>query len=151
MMTSGPLEMCLFDLAERFFAVSATLRDMLGVDDPAGRAAAAASARRVFADMDGVLATEPYLGTGTGGGDFGGADLAFAALAAPLLLPPQYSGGALARVPTLSDFVTAEDDEYAVLVRELRTTRAGKHALRCYEEYRYVAAAPPPAEADKSD
>jgi glutathione S-transferase len=62
------------------------------------------------------------------GDRFSAADLTFASLAAPVLLPPQY--GHL--LPAASELPT----EYAGLVEQLRATPAGRFALRLYAEDR---------------
>jgi glutathione S-transferase len=65
------------------------------------------------------------------GESFTAADLAFAALAAPVLLAPEY--GAI--LPKLED-VPAESD-LGKLIKHLRETEAGKFALRLYRHERH--------------
>lgn len=82
-------------------------------------------AREVFRWVEDMLTDgRPYL-VGTG---FGAADLTFAALAAPLLLPDQYGG----RLPALA----ALPESTRATVLGLRATRAGRHALDVYARHR---------------
>lgn len=62
------------------------------------------------------------------GNSFSAADLTFACLAAPILIPPEYSG----KTPDLDEF----PDEMAVVHKELRKTPAGAFALRLFSEER---------------
>ena len=59
---------------------------------------------------------------------FSAADLTFAALAAPLLLPPRYGGGFLAKDDMPAGF--------QALVEEFRDHPAGRFALGIYERHR---------------
>jgi glutathione S-transferase len=75
--------------------------------------------------MDATLADgRPYLV----GDTFSVADLTFASLAAPLLLPPQYGGS----LPHIDDVHV--DMRRTVL--DFRATRAGRFALAMYEKHR---------------
>lgn len=81
--------------------------------------------RDVFRWIDEKLADDrPYLV----GESFGAADLTFASLAAPLLLPPRY-GGSLPRIEDVPDSMRR-------VVHEFRTTRPGRFALAMYEKHR---------------
>jgi glutathione S-transferase len=104
--------------------VEPALRRYLGVD---AEAAAAALARvdEVFDELAGRLADgrEFLLGE-----RFGAADLTFAALAAPVLVPMEY-GSPLPPVDALPDAMARE-------VRRLRDHPAGRFALRLYETER---------------
>jgi glutathione S-transferase len=62
------------------------------------------------------------------GGTFTAADLTFAALAAPVLLPPEYG----APLPELDDLPSDVGD----LVESFRSTAAGAFALRIYRDWR---------------
>lgn len=79
--------------------------------------------REEFAWMDDLLATRPFVA----GDRFTAADLAFAALAAPALAITREEGHP-SRLPTLEEIPTEDAD----LVRALRATRAGAHALALY-------------------
>jgi glutathione S-transferase len=61
---------------------------------------------------------------------FSAADLAFASLSAPGLLPPEYGG----LFPELNQL----PDEMVEQIQTLRETVAGKYALRLYQEERYT-------------
>ena len=61
---------------------------------------------------------------------FSAADLAFASLSAPGIVPPEYGG----RFPKLNQL----PDEMVEQIQILRETVAGKYALRLYQEKRYV-------------
>lgn len=61
---------------------------------------------------------------------FSAADLAFASLSAPGIVPPEYGG----RFPKLNQL----PDEMVEQIQILRKTVAGKYALRLYQEERYV-------------
>ena len=83
--------------------------------------------RAVLDDVAGRLADgRPYLL----GERFTIADLTFAALAAPLVLPPEYG---VALPP-----VEAMPDPMAATIRELRAHPAGAHALKVFREQRPV-------------
>jgi glutathione S-transferase len=94
---------------------------------PATAAESEAAVRETFDQVDERLADgRPYLC----GESFSAADLTFAALAAPVVVPPEYG------VPL------PQPDELpasmAAVVRELRDHPAGAHALRMYREQRHV-------------
>jgi glutathione S-transferase len=102
---------------------TAVLRRALGVD--AARAARSeARVRETFAALDARLARHPYLC----GDAFSAADLTFASLAGPLLLPDGHPLGWPPRDTLPPAFLA--------LVASLRATRAGAHALRCYASHR---------------
>jgi glutathione S-transferase len=63
-----------------------------------------------------------------GGDRFGAADLTFAALTGPILLPPGYGGGRFL-VPPLPG-------QLAPQILAWRSTPAGRHALRMYRDHR---------------
>jgi glutathione S-transferase len=104
--------------------VEPALRRYLGVDGPAA-AAALARVDGVFDEVAGRLADgRPFLL----GERFSAADLTFAALTAPVLVPAQY-GSPLPPVDALPDAMARE-------VRRLRDHPAGRFALRLYETER---------------
>lgn len=127
----GPIEMAVFDAIESCFRLS-TLRmpRLMELTQPAVDAAVA-RLRRSFEAVSTVLAGDPYLGSGSGGEAFGGADLAWSALVGWLLLPPGFTGGALA-VPAPAELT----EGYRALRAELKETRAGRHVAHCYAVYR---------------
>ena len=129
--SAGRVEMRLFDAWEALFQPSAYIREWLGCS-PQGAAAAEATISRVFESISDVLVESPWLGSGTGAEDMGGADVAFAALAGPLLFPPRYSNGAVARVPTPSELGPA----FEAFSTKMTASRAGRHVLKCYEKHR---------------
>lgn len=93
--------------------------------DATGMARSLARLEATFAAVGAALSDgRPYLV----GGRFSAADLTFAALSAPVLLPPALAHlyGAPADVP----------DAFAALIARLRDTPAGAHALRMYAEER---------------
>ena len=95
---------------------------------------AAARVRETFSNVDAILASAPYLGDGDGDEDFGGADLSFCALSAWLLQPiPLFHNGACHLPPP---DVLLREKAFAERVTELRTTRAGRHVIRCYAAHR---------------
>ena len=82
-------------------------------------------ARQVFGAVDHRLADgREFLA----GGVFTAADLSFAALAAPVLLPPEYG----ASLPSLEELPAAVVE----LVTEFRATAAGDFGLRLYRNHR---------------
>lgn len=101
----------------------AMLKRGLGID--AARAARSeARVRETFAAIDARLEGQPWLT----GEVFGAADLTFASLAGPLLLPEGHPLGWPPRETLPPAFLD--------LVASLRATRAGAHVLRCYAEHR---------------
>ena len=90
----------------------------------------AESAQRALAAIDAIFAQVGQQLDGRDylvGDHFTAADLTFAALAAPLLLPPAGFG---AWLPSLDDFPPDFPG------RALRTSRAGQHALQMYRLHR---------------
>jgi glutathione S-transferase len=106
---------------------SPMLRRRLGIDEARLRAAEA-TIEAVFADVGGRLAGRPYLA----GERFGAADLTFAALAAPVLMPPGH--------PSIVDDVAALPDAMRATVTRLRATAAGQYAVALYARHRRGAA-----------
>jgi glutathione S-transferase len=97
-----------------------TVKTVLKIDDGSARDAER-TFRATFAEVDERLADgRPYLV----GDAFSIADLTFAALAAPLIAPPEYAV-ALPAVETLPP-------RMAEIVREHRATPAGQHALKMF-------------------
>jgi glutathione S-transferase len=85
--------------------------------------------RAIFADVDERLADgRPYLV----GDTFSIADLTFAALSAPLIAPPEYA----VPLPTVDSL----PPQVAEVVRELRASPAGQHALKMFATERTAAA-----------
>jgi glutathione S-transferase len=84
--------------------------------------------RKVFADVSAHLEGKRYLV----GDRFGAADLTFASLSAPALLPEGHPawGSDASRLP----------GEIRELLSELRATRAGEHVMRMYAEHRHARA-----------
>ncbi|HEV7751834.1 MAG TPA: glutathione S-transferase family protein [Baekduia sp.] len=112
-------------------AVAFAVSKVLGVDDDSARAAEA-TFRAVFAGVDARLADgRSYLA----GDAFSIADLTFAALAAPLIAPPEYG----VRLPSVDELPPGMVD----VVREHRETRAGRHALAMFATERTAPAAAP--------
>jgi glutathione S-transferase len=108
-------------------AVARTLRRVLGV----GPGTHARSALRVDEEL--ALVSErlsdgrPYLA----GGRFTAADLTFAALAAPVLMPPTYGGGAITP--------PSEPPGLAGEIARWRETPAGRHVMAIYRDLRVGA------------
>jgi glutathione S-transferase len=90
-----------------------------------GAARSLARVREVFAEVGERLAAgRPYLVAGA----FTAADLSFAALAAPVILPRGYGSP----LPSLDEL----PGELLALVEDLRATPAGEFALRMYRDHR---------------
>jgi glutathione S-transferase len=101
-------------------AIAAVVARVLTIND-ASAVQAEATFRAVFEDTDARLADgRRYLV----GDRFSIADLTFAALAAPLIAPPQYG----VRLPSVDQLPPGMVD----VVREHRETRAGQHALAMF-------------------
>jgi len=83
--------------------------------------------QRIFADISHRLSDgRTYLV----GNRFSAADLAFASLSAPALLPPEYGG----LFPELNQL----PDEMVQQIQTLRDTVAGRYVLRLYRQERYI-------------
>merc|ERR1712046_310013 len=67
------------------------------------------------------------------GDGFTAADLTFAALASIVVLPPPGSKWPCASILSVEDLV---DEKARAAILELRASRAGQHALRCYDIHR---------------
>jgi glutathione S-transferase len=112
-------------------AIGATVALVLKINDDTA-VDAERTFRAIFADVDARLADgRPYLA----GDRFSIADLTFAALAAPLVAPPEYG----VRLPEIDDLPPAMHD----VVREHRETPAGRHALKMFATERGRVADPP--------
>ena len=74
------------------FKVSEKMRPLMAIS-PENLEAAVVNIRRTFEGVSTTLCTAPYLGRGEGSEEFGGAGLAFSALAGWLLLPPNLHAG----------------------------------------------------------
>jgi len=85
---------------------------------------AEARVRETFAHIGESLVAQPYLV----GQRFTLADLTFAALASPLLGPPEH--------PVIGRTGAGAPSALAALRAELASTRAGEHALRVYRDHR---------------
>ncbi|HMJ36075.1 MAG TPA: glutathione S-transferase N-terminal domain-containing protein [Baekduia sp.] len=113
-------------------AIAFAVAKVLTVNDE-NAVAAQQTFRAIFAAVDQRLADgREYLV----GDAFSIADLTFAALAAPLIAPPEYG----VRLPTVDELPPGMVD----VVREHRETRAGRHALAMFATERTRPAAPAP-------
>ncbi len=117
-----PVEQEIFRIA--FWPIQQAMRQKLNIT-----AESAASShdkiKRIFATVNDHLADgRTYLV----GNSFSAADLTFACLAAPSVLPSQYG----VKVPQLEELPS----EMAATIRELRETPSGKYALRLFREER---------------
>lgn len=83
--------------------------------------------RNVFDKVDRILASgKPFLA----GDKLSAADLTFAALSAPILLPPEH--------PVLRSKIEELPIEMASVIKELQATAAGSYALGLYREHRHL-------------
>lgn len=92
--SGGPFFTLWFELNQFLFQ---THRIMIGLMDlsPEGSADARRIVAGEFAAVEEVLAAHSFLGEGRGAAAFGGADLAFSALAGWIVLPPNMHNGAI--------------------------------------------------------
>lgn len=121
----GPIQATLFWLLRH--QVRAGITRSLNVTDDA----AARSLKRVealFEETSRRLEDRAYLA----GDTFSAADLSFAALASPVLLPSPDEGFGNPGIPPLDDVPAP----WASLARALRATPAGAHAMRVYRDHR---------------
>jgi glutathione S-transferase len=95
--------------------------------DDASAARAQETVRRVFADFSERLEGKRYFL----GDRFTAADLTFAALSAPVVLPEGH--------PAMRSHLDGLAPEHRALVEELRATPAGAHVTRMYREERSTA------------
>ena len=84
-----------------------------------------------FETVSALLEKTDYLGDGTGSNRFGGADLAFSALAGWLVLPDNFHNGQV-RVPERKDLPT----DLLEFMEAVAKTSAAHHVKRCYSEHR---------------
>ena len=92
---------------------------------PKGAVRSLKKIRRIFDEVgDWLISGQDYLV----GDRFTAADLTFASLAAPVLLPPEYGF----QLPPLDQL----PNEMATIIQSLRETSAGAYALRLYREHR---------------
>jgi glutathione S-transferase len=131
-MTTGPecaaIENLLFPLMKN--SIGSGLRKALQIND-ASVALSLATIQEIFASATKTLEKQSYL---VDPNQFTAADLTFAALASPLMRPPElraFQGRDENLPPDVMEFI-----------RELRTTRAGQHALKMYREHRYPVGGP---------
>jgi glutathione S-transferase len=117
------LERVGFEIAFPF--ISAKVRKIYNIT-PESAAASLQGIREIFDKVDRILASgQPYLA----GDKLSAADLTFAALSAPILLPPEH--------PILMSKIEELPVEMASVIKELQATAAGSHALRLYREHRH--------------
>ena len=128
--------MPLFDAVERVCGTKASIARLCDLTDEAIQAAEVRLRAR-FEALSLALSADPYLGSGDGGLAFGGADLAWSALVAIIVLAPKYGSGAVEALPPLDEWPLG----FRALHEELRDTRAGQHVLKCYQEHRCAAGA----------
>ncbi|WCB93182.1 hypothetical protein DSM104299_01888 [Baekduia alba] len=101
-------------------AIAFAVAKVLTINDETATEAEA-TFRSIFASVDALLADgRPYLV----GGAFSIADLTFAALAAPLIAPPEYG----VKLPAVEELPPGMVD----VVREHRASPAGRHALKMF-------------------
>jgi glutathione S-transferase len=112
-----------------FRAVAPPLRRKYKVTAEAD-ARAVETVRRIFAELSAKLEGRRYLW----GDRFGAADLTFASLAAPALLPPGH--------PATASSLAGLPDVLRGYALELRATRAGDHAMRMYRDHRNARSGP---------
>jgi glutathione S-transferase len=116
-----PVQRRLFPVLTPF--VAPKIRARYAIDD--GTATRARETiLRVFADLSARLAGRKYLV----GDRFTAADLTFASLAAPSLMPEGH--------PMWKSDLGALPEPLRAHIEELRATRAGEHGLRMYREHR---------------
>jgi glutathione S-transferase len=118
----GPVERRIF----KIFApvVKKLMRFGMRIDD-AGAKHSLKYIKGVFETVDELLADGRSFLVGQ---EFGAADLSFAALAAPVLLPSNYGSP----LPSLDDV----PEDLLTLIEEFRTTPAGAFGLRMYRDHR---------------
>jgi hypothetical protein len=129
----GPVLMSLFDCLEYTLQIKKGMIRMMNLT-ATGAEIAAHTIRGQFQKVSDVLAKHPYLGDGSGGDSFGGADLAWCALAGWVVHPQNFHRG-LVRLPDLRTF----PHEVQELQKQMKNTPAGMHCLMCYREHRLVA------------
>ncbi|MCU0544848.1 MAG: glutathione S-transferase [Oscillatoriaceae cyanobacterium Prado104] len=118
------LERVGFEIAFPF--ISAKVRKLYSITAESA-ARSLAGIRDIFDRVDRILADgKPYLA----GDKLSAADLTFAALAAPVLLPLEH--------PVLVSQIEELPVEMASVIKELQTTAAGSHALGLYREHRHL-------------
>ena len=110
--------------------IAALIAGRLDVDERTG----ALARDRIDEELDAVSATLADGRRYLAGDGFGAADLTFAALTGPVLLPPGYGGGRFIPPPV--------PKQLEPQIRAWRATRAGQHALRMYREHRQPALTP---------
>ncbi|MGL5061450.1 MAG: glutathione S-transferase family protein [Microcoleus sp.] len=106
--------------------ISAKVRQVYNITAESA-AASLQGIREIFDKVDRILASgKPYLA----GDKLSAADLTFATLAAPVLLPPEH--------PVVWSKIEELPIEMAAVIKELQSTVAGVYALRLYREKRQV-------------
>jgi glutathione S-transferase len=112
-----------FEIAFPF--ISAKVRQIYSITAESA-ASSLQGIREIFDKVDRILASgQRFLA----GDKLSAADLTFAALAAPVLLPPEH--------PVIWSKIEELPIEMASVIKELQTTAAGSYALRLYREYRH--------------
>jgi hypothetical protein len=126
----GPIQMAVFNACEYIFGITKKMKVMMDMTEDEV-AAAAATIRVEFERASHVLSQHEFLGSGSGASEFGGADLAFSALAGWVIMPENFHAGEVS-LPQMDDL----HGEYQALIVELRNTPAGRHILKCYKIHR---------------
>lgn len=119
-----PIERVGFEIAFPF--ISAKVRQVYSITAESS-ATSLQGIREIFDKVDRILASgKPFLA----GDKLSAADLTFAALAAPVLLPPEH--------PVSVSKIEELPIEMAAVIRELQATPAGVYGLGLYREHRRV-------------
>ncbi|GMH54164.1 hypothetical protein TrST_g5769 [Triparma strigata] len=124
--------MLIHDIFEKLFKVTSVMRSLMALND---EQVSISSERiiEVFQKCNEILARHQYLGSGSGSDTFGGADLAFSALAAWAVLPPNLGD------PEIPSHLLKEKHfgpKFIAFRSRLRSHKAFQHVLHCYKIHR---------------
>jgi hypothetical protein len=115
------------DILERMMSLTYFMKLMMKMT-PEEVATAELRIKKEFDRVSTILQENSYLGDGTGSSTFGGADIAFSALAGWLILPENFHNGNV-NVPDKAVL----PGKLKELMDELESTMAANHVRRCYQ------------------
>jgi hypothetical protein len=127
----GSVRMTIFDGLEKLFKITHAMKKMMNLTST-GASAAGKQVLVQCGKVSKILESHPYLGSGSGGDVFGGADLAWSALMGWVVLPgPNFHRGVV-NLPDIGSWPAAA----LQLRQDVLKTRAGAHCIKCYNKHR---------------
>ncbi|GMH58492.1 hypothetical protein TrLO_g826 [Triparma laevis f. longispina] len=124
--------MFLHDIFENCFKVTSVMRSLMALND---EQASLSSSRIIecLKKVDGILTDHSFLGSRSGSDSFGGADLAFSAIAAWVVLPVNPGGGEI-KMHLLNE--KHFGPKFIAFRERIKSHKAFQHVAYCYKDHR---------------